>query len=145
MQTSGFASTGDLDHAHHVVAPGAFDDSIKTKGLRGPRSIKLLWQHHSSDIVGRITRLETRDKRLWIETHINEKLRNGAEVAEMIRTVDGLSYSVGFFIIDAEFKKNGQGKEYLFITKGELDEVSIVTSPAQPEAIMTSYKEDKAE
>ncbi len=141
MIVKGYASTPDLDHYRHVVARGAFDESIAQKGLTGPRAIRLLHQHEHDRVLGAIKVLEQRTGGLWIEADIDEAISFGRDVAAMIRATGGLSFSVGFFLVDAAFAEDRYGDEYLYITRGELTEVSVVTFPGNAAAIITEWEE----
>ncbi|WP_162683274.1 HK97 family phage prohead protease [Rhodobacteraceae bacterium DSL-40] len=109
MNIKGYASTNDLDRARHVVAANAFRASIAAKGLSGPKGIRLLHQHRSELVIGRILKLEQRAKGLWIEAEVDEDIAHGREVAAMIRAAGGLSYSVGFFVRDADIEEDASG------------------------------------
>src|SRR5262245_31296937 len=68
---SGIASTPSTDLYGHQVIAGAFDESIKRKGLTGPRGIKLLAGHNWHHIAGTIKRLETINDKLEIDAQLN--------------------------------------------------------------------------
>lgn len=142
MKIAGWASTSTLDHYRHVVTPGAFDEAIREKGLTGPRGIKILWQHERKNVLGRITKLEPRNKGLWMEAQIEEDISFGKDVAQMIRATDGLNFSVGFFLLDADIMEAPDGRDFLHITKGDLEEVSVVTFPGQAEATIVEWEDD---
>lgn len=138
---AGWASTPDMDFAGHVVAKGAFDLSVSRKGLLGPKGIKLLVQHDSGKPAGIIKVLETRGQGLWIEAQLNLKISYVRDIYEASLMNNGLSFSVGFFLEDFEFKMDEATKtEYLLINKAELEEVSVVTFPCNAEAGMTYIK-----
>lgn len=137
FHVEGWASTPDLDHARDVVVPSAFDNSIRTKGLKGPKGIKLLWQHASDKPLGAITKLEKRNKGLWIEASIDEDISYGKDAAAAIRSIGGLSFSIGYRIVDADIGVDAQGYEYLLLIEVDLSEISVVTFPCNDEAVMT--------
>ncbi len=118
-----------------MVDPQAFTESIKVRGLGGPKGVKLLHQHENEWVIGRITRLEAKDDGVWIEATIDEDISRGKDVAAMVKANDGLSFSVGFYPIDLDILEVG-GTEILYISKGDLFEVSVCTFPAQENAIM---------
>jgi HK97 family phage prohead protease len=142
MRVAGYASTPDLDLYRHVVARGAFDESIAQKGLTGPTGIRLLHQHEHDRVLGAIKVLEQRTGGLWIEAEIDEAISYGRDVAAMVRATGGLNFSVGFFLIDAAFAEDSFGDEYLYITRGELTEVSVVTFPGNSKARMTDWSDE---
>ncbi len=141
MIVKGYASTPDMDYYRHVVARGAFDASIAQKGLTGPTGIRLLHQHEPDRVIGAITRLETRNGGLWIEATIDEAISFGRDVAAMIRATGGLNFSVAFFLVDAAFAEDRDGDEYLYISRGELTEVSVVTFPGNDKARILEWEE----
>lgn len=137
---AGWASTPDLDLAWDVIAPGAFDKSIAAKGLSGPGSIKLLLQHRSDQPAGVIKVLEMRGQKLWIEAQLNLAISYVKDYYEAAKMNDGLSFSVGFNIVDYEWKNEDTRDEYLLIKEGTLVEVSAVTFPCNTAAEMTFIK-----
>jgi hypothetical protein len=68
---SGVASTPSTDAFGHSVCAGAFDRSIKAKGLGGPKGVKLLAGHVWAKLIGVITRLEAVGDALRIEAQLN--------------------------------------------------------------------------
>jgi HK97 family phage prohead protease len=136
---AGWASTGSIDHARHVVAAGAFQEAIDQKGIDGPKGIKLLAQHRSDKPAGKIHKLEYRGDRLWIEAQLNLNISYVKDLYEAAKMQGGLSFSVGFYLEEWEWKGK-DNDEYLHILKGELFEVSVVTFPCQDEATMTYIK-----
>jgi|GEM_PF-2097978 len=138
---AGWASTPDLDLHRHVVVPGAFNSSLQAKGLTGPKGIKLLIGHDRDRVAGAIRVLETRGQSLWIEAELNLKISYVRDAYEAAKMVGGFSFSVGFYLEEYEFKSDANKDEYLQINKGELEEVSIVPFPGNPEAVMTYMKE----
>src|SRR6478735_8600306 len=124
---AGWASTKDLDSYGHVVEVGAFSDSITKRGLTGPKSIKFLRGHDRDFPLGVIKVLEYRGERLWIEAQLNLKVSYAADLWEMLKMSGGFSFSVGFFLQDYSWKVTKDPEvEYLYITKGDLFEVSVV-------------------
>ena len=63
----GIASTSSTDAYGHKVMAGAFDESIRTRGLNGPTGVKLLAFHDWSKPAGVIKQLQTVDGKLRIE------------------------------------------------------------------------------
>lgn len=136
---AGWASTSSTDTSNHVVEPGAFNASIKERGLKGPRSIKLLMGHDRNKIAGSITVLEQKGNRLWIEAQLNLNISYVKDLYEAIKSSGGLSFSVGFYL--GEHVRNAQ-TGVLTIKSGDLFEISVVPFPANEEAIMAHYKSD---
>lgn len=138
---AGYASTTSLDLHRDVVLAGAFDDSIKARGLSGPHGVKLLLGHDPNKLAGEIRVLETRGDKLWIEAQLELDISYVKDAYRAAKIAGGVSFSVGFRLQDYEFKENESGDfEYLEIKRGDLFEVSVVTFAAQPEAVMTYIK-----
>lgn len=139
---AGIASTPATDLYGHKVLAGAFDRSIKQKGLTGPRGIKLLAHHDWSKPAGVIKRLKTVGDELQIEGQLNLNVSYVKDLYEAARQNGGLNFSVGFVLDEFEFvdDKDASDGEYLIIKRGDLLEVSVVVFPAQLEAEMTFIK-----
>lgn len=137
---AGYASTSDLDHYRDVIKEGAFQESINERGLEGPKGIKFLAQHRSDKPAGVIKVLEYRNGKLWIEAQMNLSISYVNDLYQAAKMQGGLSFSVGFYHQDYEFKEDDNGMEYLLITRAELVEVSVVTFPGNDEAEMTFIK-----
>lgn len=136
---AGWASTPDLDSWGHVVKTGAFDEAITLRGLTGGKGIKLLAGHDWDKPAGAIKVLETRGGRLWIEAQLNLRISYASDLYEASLSAGGLNFSVGFMLQDYEFKDN-DGQEYLYITRGDLFEVSVVPFPGNEECTMDFIK-----
>ena len=138
---AGWASTPELDTYDHIVETGAFDESILTKGLTGPRGVKLLCGHNWEKIGGKILTLETKGRRLWMTGQMNLSISYVNDLYLAAKDNGGLSFSVGFRLLDYLFKVNPTTKkEYMLITKGELLEISIVPFPGNESCEMTFIK-----
>lgn len=137
---AGWASTPDLDSYRDIVVPGAFDASINTRGLSGPKGVKLLLNHDWSKVAGVIKVLETRNGRLWIEAELNLNISYAKDAHEAIKSAGGLSFSVGFFLQDYNIRQDDNGRDYFELVKGDLFEVSVVPFPANDEATMEFFK-----
>jgi len=142
---AGWASTSDVDFHGHMVKAGAFLDSIKDRGLTGPRSIKLLHGHDWNNVCGVIKVLEYRQGKLWIEAQIDLRIGYARDLWYSADISGGLSFSVGFsvqeYTVHNADEKDGK-EEWYEITKGDLMEVSITPFPANEKAVMTIVKDD---
>lgn len=141
---AGWASTTDLDHYHHVVEKGAFQEAITNKGLTGPKGIKFLMGHDRDKVAGIIKRLEYRGNNLWIEAQMNLQVSYVKDLYEVTKMNGGLSFSVGFFLQDYAYKEDKQHNEYMYITKGDLFEVSVVPFAGNEECVMQYVKSREA-
>lgn len=137
---AGWASTPDIDSYNHKVVSGAFAEAITKRGLRGPKSIKLLIGHNWDRVGGEIKVLEYRGERLWIEAQMALDIGYVNDAYKAAKIIGGLNFSVGFMLQDYEFKENTDGSEYLQINRGDLFEVSVVPFPGNEEATMAFIK-----
>lgn len=137
---AGWASTPDVDSYHHIVVPGAFDESIKARGLNGPKGIKFLIGHDWDKVGGRIIKLENRGQRLWIEAQMNLEISYAKDAYIAMKDIGGFNFSVGFMLQDWEYKELPNGMEVLQINRGDLFEVSAVPFPGNEECTMEFIK-----
>ncbi len=131
-----FASTPDVDRYDDIVDTKAFENSISTYMLNPV----ILLQHDS-------------DKPIWkcIEYTLNEKWLE--IVAEITENTDGVidklnnkilgAFSIGFIAKEWEFSEkeiNGKARRIREIKDIDLVEISIVTTPANPQAVFSITK-----
>jgi HK97 family phage prohead protease len=140
---AGWASTEALDSYDSIVVAGAFEDSISNRGLKGPKSVKLLLHHDREKIAGAITRLEYVGPKLWIEAQLALSIGYVRDVYEISKITGGLNFSVGFYLEDYRWGDKDEGEDTLFILKADLIEVSIVTFPANHECTMDVVRSEK--
>lgn len=136
MEVAGWASTMDVDHSGDIMLPSSFARSIATRGISGPKGVKLLAYHNKTMPIGKITKLEVRNRGLWLEGKIDTRISYAADLAYAVETNAGLSYSVGFRPINAHLDDANN----LVFTEVELMEVSIVLEPCCPDAVMVLPK-----
>lgn len=126
---TGIASTASIDRQSDVVKSGAlyWDDS----GI-----VPMLYQHKHDEVIGVFKNLSYTDEGLRVNGEINLDVLKGREVYSLLKQGALKALSVGFVIEE----KTTDGPVRV-ITKGQLLEISLVTIPANPEAIVTSVKE----
>jgi len=122
------------DLGRDVVLPGAFRESLATRGARG---IKLLFQHDANQPIGTWTTLEEDGRGLYAQGRLMRDVGRAREVMALMRAgaLDGLS--IGFKTVKAR-RDRATGVRRL--EKIDLWEISIVTFPLLPEARITSTK-----
>jgi HK97 family phage prohead protease len=132
----GYASLfGELDQARDMVMPGAFERSLKSRGVR---RVPMLFQHDPSEPIG-----------VWLDLH--EDLRGlyarGRLIPEVVRArellallkagaADGLS--IGFRTVKGRVDPKTRIRKLETI---DLWEISIVTFPLLPGARVRAVKE----
>lgn len=129
----GFASTfGNIDLTKDIIEKGAFERTLKSGRL-----VKLLWQHGFFDVIGSVVKAEENDEGLFIRGRINLGTEKGREAFALLKAGDLDSMSIGFSVKSAEFDDDTGIRT---INEIKLFEVSIVTEPANPKAVVTSVK-----
>jgi len=131
-----YASTKDKDRMNDVVEPTAFEETLK-QYMTNPI---VLLQHDMDKPIGTVTEASIDEKGLFIKAKITEdtdgvfsKLKNG-----VLRT-----FSIGYSVKDYETIENVDSEgnySYTNIIKMlELFEISLVSVPANPFALVKSF------
>jgi HK97 family phage prohead protease len=129
------AAYGNTDSDNDIIEMGAFAKSIK-EGFPA-KSIKVLWQHKADTPIGIPVEMREDAKGLWVKSKISRTAK-GDEALELMR--DGVinRLSVGFSIPGGKSQIDGQGIRHIY--EGKLFEYSLVTWPANDQAIITGVK-----
>lgn len=130
---SGYASKfGIRDQGGDIVVKGAFSAP--------KRKAKMLFQHDPSQVVGVWDKIEEDANGLYVEGRLNLGSTLGKDVHSNLEfgAIDGMS--IGYRAVDA-VKASG-GRE---LRKVDLWEVSFVTFPMLPEALVQSVKSIEGE
>ena len=131
-----YASTKDKDRMNDIVEPSAFEDTIK-QYMTNPI---VLLQHDMDKPIGNVIEASIDDKGLFIKARITEdtdwvfsKLKNW-----VLRT-----FSIWYRVKDFETEENTDAEwNYVFtniIKALELFEISLVSVPANPFALVKSF------
>lgn len=122
------------DLGRDVVLPGAFRESLATRGARG---IKLLFQHDANQPIGIWTTLQEDGRGLYAQGRLMREVGRAREVMALMRAgaLDGLS--IGFKTVKARRDRTTGVRR---LEKIDLWEISVVTFPLLPEARITSTK-----
>lgn len=131
----GYASLfGVPDLAGEIVTRGAFRTSLRR---RGPRGIKLLFQHEASEPIGVWEDLREDELGLFVRGRILTALSRGRDVAHLIceGAIDGLS--IGF---RAEKDRRDPRTGFRRLDQIDLWEISVVTFPLLPGARIGAVK-----
>lgn len=128
---------GNVDSYREIVAPGAFTDSLKLIKASGD-PLPALWQHRSSEPIGGYDVLEEDERGLKVEGWLlKNEIPRAAEAHILMkrRVVKGLS--IGYYVEGSTVdEKTG----IRTLTKLDLQEISIVTFPANAEAQIDAVK-----
>ncbi|MEM1376193.1 MAG: HK97 family phage prohead protease [Pseudomonadota bacterium] len=136
---SGYASVFNLpDLGDEMVAPGAFSQSLRTKGVE---RIRMLFQHDPDQPIGHWTDIREDQYGLAVKGVIDTNVERGREVLSLLRTgsLDGLS--IGFKTVEA---RPDAATGTRLITKADLWEISVVTFPMLPQARVSDVKSARA-
>lgn len=127
-KVTGYASKfGIKDQGGDIVVKGAFADQA--------RKPKMLLQHDPAQVVGVWDMVQEDSDGLYVEGRVNLGSTLGKDVHSNLEfgAIDGMS--IGYRAIDAV--KTNKGRE---LRKIDLWEVSFVTFPMLPEAVVSSVK-----
>ncbi|OLP56663.1 hypothetical protein BJF92_11280 [Rhizobium rhizosphaerae] len=134
----GYASVfGGIDSYRDTIVKGAYASTIKAIGARG---LPMLSQHDPSRVIGRWTGLAEDDRGLIVEGVLTpgHSIANDVYASLKAGHVDGLS--IGFRIPPGGASERADGVRVL--KKLDLQEISIVTFPADAAARTTAVKAD---
>lgn len=134
-KVSGWATTPTIDITGDRIENGAFAAAIRSRGLTGPRAIKLLLDHDRTKLAGVITLLEYRSQGLWIEAELDLSIGYVRDRWSILEKLGGFNWSVGFYL-----EQVGPDRNVRSITRGDLYEVSLVAFPANEDAVATLGK-----
>lgn len=131
----GLAATWQLDRTGDVIERGAFAKSLAAWKSRGAR-IPVLWQHDQSEPIGALRDAVETEEGLDVDGELVLAVGN-AKRAHMLAKSGALAMSIGFAV-----PKGGSETRsgIRFIKEIDLAEVSLVSVPANPGAIVREVK-----
>jgi len=132
---SGYASLFNaVDLGQDLVAPGAFRESL---GERGPRGVKLLFQHDPNEPIGVWLELNEDGRGLYARGRLMPEVTRAREVLSLMRAgaLDGLS--IGFRTVQG---RTDPASGVRRLDKIDLWEISVVTFPMLPAARVSQVK-----
>ena len=136
----GYASVfGNRDLGNDVIAKGAFTKTLRNKPVK---KIKLLYQHKTDMPIGVFESMKEDDHGLFVKGRIALNSSLGRDAYELMKmgALDGMSIG---------FRANPKAVHYDKRTKkrtiGEVDlmEISLVTFPMNPKAMVTQVKAEE--
>jgi len=128
----GLASTfGNLDLVDDIVMPGAFKESIEKQFP------VVLWQHNSHEPIGVPVELRETAEGLFIKARLpKDDTFVSGRVIPQLKIGSIKTMSIGFFVLEFDMDDSMIRK----LIKLDLKEVSLVTFPANPRAVITDVK-----
>ena len=131
----GYASVyGNVDSYGTVFARGCFKESLKN---RPAHDVKFLWQHDRNRPAGVLRHLFEDAFGLGFEARLALKTQTGMEAYELVQMKAVSGVSVGFNVVREEYTNEGT----INFLELRLNEISIVTFPANPLAEIKSCRE----
>lgn len=134
---SGYGAVfGNVDWYNDVILPGAFSKTLEEWALKN-KFPPVLWNHNDSEPIGVYTKIYEDAKGLYVEGRllINDVPRAKSTHALLkAGAIDGLS--IGYITKKANKQTNGIRE----LVELGLGEISIVTTPANEESLITSVK-----
>lgn len=139
---SGFFSTYDKtpDSYGDIIEPGAFTETLKKREESG-HPFPLCFNHDFSAVIGAVDKVEDTEKGPYIEAHFLDT-DLAKDVRKMLQSGAIYQFSFAYDVLgwrepNEEEKKAGVTN---VLTKVEVFEVSIVTVPANQNAVVTDVK-----
>lgn len=126
------AAFGNVDAYGDIIKKGAFAESIKSGA-----KVKMLWQHDSWNPIGSYTELSEDDYGLFVKGRINLGTEQGKQAYALLKAGDLDSMSIGYITRKAYWDEK---EEIRTLEEVDLVEVSVVTRPANQNAIVTAVK-----
>lgn len=139
---SGFFSTYDKtpDSYGDIIEPGAFTETLKKREESG-HPFPLCFNHDFSAVIGAVDSVKDTEKGPYIEAHFLDTTQ-AQDVRKMLQSGAIYQFSFAYDVLasrqpDEDEKKKGITN---VLTKLEVFEISVVTVPANQNAIATEVK-----
>jgi len=130
----GYASVfGIVDNGLDVVEQGAFEKSLTDR--KAP--VRMLWQHNAADVIGVWDEIREDHKGLYVKGRVLKDVAKGSEALALMRAGAINSMSIGYQTVKAASEGAGSVRKLLEL---KLWEISLVTFPMLPDAIVTDVK-----
>lgn len=134
----GYASVfGVVDSYNEIVAPGAFIDSLADRKAKG-RRLPILWQHRTDMPIGYYEVVREDEKGLYVEGYLLVKdVALAREAFALMKSGVVTGLSIGYWVRESSYDEKTGVRT---LTKLDLEEVSVVTMPANDEARIDAIK-----
>jgi HK97 family phage prohead protease len=136
----GYASTKSIDAHKHAIPPATWKkDRALARYVKNP---VVLYQHNPEFVVGTADEAKPDTEGLYVELSIAGRARitTGEELGDLLEDGRLRTLSVGIRVIDYEVTEV-EGEYFATLTDIELLEISIVSIPANEDAIFEVVKE----
>lgn len=132
----GYASLfGEIDQARDMVIPGAFAQTLVTRGIR---RVPMLFQHDPAEPIGIWLELREDHRGLYARGRLIPEVTRARELLSLLRAraVDGLS--IGFKTVKGQIDPKTRIRRLIAV---DLWEISIVTFPLLAGARVQAVKQ----
>lgn len=144
---AGFFSTYDEepDSYGDIIRPGAFTETIKKRQESG-HPFPLCFNHDFSQVIGAVDKIEDTEKGPYIEAHFLDTAL-AQDVRKMLKSGAIYQFSFAYDVLGWEDPTKEQREKGIsnVLTKLEVFEISVVTVPANQNAVMTEVKNAEPE
>ena len=129
----GIASTTAKDRHDDIVTTDCLKSFISNAISMGLKYIPMKYMHKYDEIIGafKVSEMRIENDQLKVLGELNIGTNKGKETYALLKAGHLDKLSIGFWILDGEFKD-----DIFYITEGKLTEISVVDIPANPEAII---------
>jgi HK97 family phage prohead protease len=126
----------NTDLGNDVIKEGAFTKTLRKKG---PKGVKLLYQHKADEPIGVLDEIMEDRKGLRVQGRLAMNTQKGKEVYELMKmgAIDGLS--IGYRVAPKGAHYDEKGKRRM-LKEVDLMEISAVTFPMNPRAKIMGVK-----
>lgn len=139
---AGFFSTYDKtpDSYGDIIEPGAFTETIKAREETG-HPFPLCFNHDFSAVIGAVKSIEDQEKGPYIEAGFLDT-QLAQDVRKMVKSGAIWQFSFAYDVLEARQPSEEERKSGVenVLTKLDLFEISVVTVPANQNAVMTEVK-----
>lgn len=133
----GYASKfGELDSAHDIVAPGAFQASLAAAKAAG-RLPPMLWQHNWTQPIGRWDDMAEDQVGLRVKGTLVMETQQAREAHALIKNNVVTGLSIGYRVLQSSIDEKTGAR---VLEEIELLEISLVTFPALDSARVDGLK-----
>lgn len=129
---------GNKDLGNDVVEKGAFAESLK---MKKPEDVKLLYQHKSDMPIGVFDSIKEDEHGLRVKGRLALQTQAGREAYELMKMGALKGLSIGFKVNPEKVSYDRRTNKRT-IREVDLMEVSLVTFPMNPKAMIRSVKSE---
>lgn len=138
----GYFSTYDEepDSYGDIIKAGAFTETFAKRKESG-HPFPLCWNHNFDNVIGVVDSIEDTDKGPFIEAHFLDTPK-AQEVREFVKSGAVYQFSFAYDVLECERPTKEQAVKGIenVLTKLEVFEISVVTVPANQNAVVTEVK-----